>query len=52
MNFLAWLTILFIYLKLTNQIDWSWFFVVLPFFLQLPLEEFVKWAHRREKKHS
>ena len=52
MNFLKWLTLLFIYLKLTNQIDWSWFFVVLPFFSQFPLEAFVKWANKREKKHS
>ena len=30
MNFLSVLTILFIGLKLTNVIDWSWWFVMMP----------------------
>jgi len=30
MNFLSLLTVLFIGLKLTNNIDWSWFWVLSP----------------------
>jgi hypothetical protein len=30
MDFLSLLQILFIGLKLTNHIDWSWFYVLLP----------------------
>jgi len=32
-SFLGALTILFVGLKLTNNIDWSWWLVVLPFFI-------------------
>ncbi len=39
MNFLHWLTLLFLGLKLTHYIDWSWWFVVMPlialYFIQL-----------------
>ena len=32
MNFLQWLTLLFIYLGLTGAIDWHWLFIVSPMF--------------------
>ena len=35
MSFALWLTLLFICLKLTNNIDWNWFFVLLPFILKI-----------------
>ena len=35
MNFLHGLTLLFIGLKLTENIDWSWFWVVSPMYLQI-----------------
>jgi len=35
MNFFSLLTILFIGLKLTNFIDWSWFYVLFPILSQL-----------------
>jgi len=33
MPFVDWLQLMFIYLKLTKQIDWHWGFVLIPFFL-------------------
>lgn len=30
-NHLAWLGLLFVYLKLTGQIAWSWWWVTLPY---------------------
>ena len=43
------LTIVFVYLKLTNQIDWSWIYVTLPFwggfcllFVYMAFKAFVK----------
>lgn len=35
MNFLSWLCLLFIALKLTGHIDWNWIFVLLPGVLAL-----------------
>ena len=34
MNFLSLLTLIFITLKLTNFIDWSWWFVLAPTLIQ------------------
>jgi hypothetical protein len=34
MKFLSLLTILFVGLKLTNHIDWSWWWVMSPMFAQ------------------
>jgi len=31
-SFMEWLTLLFIALKLTHFIDWSWWLVLLPFY--------------------
>lgn len=31
MNFWQGLTLVFIALKLTNYIDWGWFYILLPF---------------------
>lgn len=36
-NFLGLLTILFIGLKLTNFIDWSWWIILLPLYAGLAL---------------
>lgn len=33
MGFFDWLQLLFIALKLTNQIDWPWFQVLIPFWI-------------------
>lgn len=33
MNVMAWLGVLFIALKLTGVIDWSWWWVTAPFWL-------------------
>jgi hypothetical protein len=35
MKFLDWLTLLFIGLKLTGQITWSWIWVLSPFWVIL-----------------
>ena len=35
MKFLDWLQLLFIALKLTNQIDWPWFQVLIPFWIDV-----------------
>lgn len=37
MSFLNWLTLLFIGLKLTNFIDWSWWWVLSPIWLTIVL---------------
>lgn len=37
MSFLNWLTLLFIGLKLTNFIDWSWWWVLSPIWITLAL---------------
>lgn len=41
LNFSSALTLLFIGLKLTNQIDWIWFWVLSPMFANLLLASFV-----------
>jgi len=33
--FIDWLQLMFIYLKLTNQINWNWIFVILPFVVKI-----------------
>ena len=33
--FISALTILFIYLKMTNQIDWSWLWVLSPIWIDI-----------------
>lgn len=33
LGFLGWLTLLFIGLKLTGYIDWSWWFVLMPLYI-------------------
>lgn len=35
MNFLSVLTLIFITLKLTEMIDWSWWFVLAPTLIQV-----------------
>ena len=35
MNFLSVLTLIFITLKLTEIIDWSWWFVISPLLIQV-----------------
>jgi hypothetical protein len=54
MTFYRALTLLFIYLQLTSQIHWSWWWVLAPmwigFSLELlakPAEEFDAWAKRK-----
>lgn len=37
MNFSYLLTLLFIAMKLTGVIDWSWFWVVLPAFVHIAI---------------
>jgi hypothetical protein len=40
MNFLSVLTLIFITLKLTNYIDWSWWLVSLPFLIAVGISLF------------
>lgn len=35
MKFNDWLLLLFVYLKLTNQVNWSWWQVLIPFWVWL-----------------
>ena len=35
--FISALTILFIYLKMTNQIDWSWLWVLSPLWISFSI---------------
>lgn len=35
MPFTSWLTLLFIYLRLTDQIDWPWLAVLAPLILSV-----------------
>ena len=49
MRFNDWLLLLFIYLKLTNQIDWSWNEVLIPFYL-LMIVLFYKSVKKVHKK--
>jgi hypothetical protein len=35
MGLLGWLTVLFVGLKLTNNIDWSWWWVLAPLWIPL-----------------
>jgi predicted tellurium resistance membrane protein TerC len=37
MNFIGMLTLLFIGLKLTAVIDWSWWFVLMPLYVSVSL---------------
>ena len=37
MPFVNWLTILFIGLRLTDNIDWSWYYIGMPFFVGVVL---------------
>ena len=43
LSFRALLMIMFIYLKLTNQIDWSWWWVMSPAWLKLIWEVIGYW---------
>ena len=36
-NILSLLGVAFVVLKLTNLIDWSWWYVLLPFWIGLPI---------------
>ena len=35
MPLIKWLALLFVGLKLTGHIDWNWFFVLTPFYLNV-----------------
>lgn len=37
MNFLGWLTLLFITLKLTHNVDWSWWWVLSPIWISFSI---------------
>jgi hypothetical protein len=53
LSFLSLLQILFIGLKLTNHIDWSWFYVLLPLIIGaiiLILELLLKNIEKKIKK--
>lgn len=41
MGFVGWLTILFIGLKLTGYIDWSWWWVLSPIWISFSVVFFV-----------
>jgi hypothetical protein len=42
MLFLSWLSLMFIGLKLTGYIDWSWFLVFLPEIIQVIVAAIIK----------
>lgn len=42
------LTLLFIYLKLTDQIDWSWWFVLMPFYVGAFLRAIIDQIEKRK----
>lgn len=44
LEFSDWLILMFIYLKLTNQIAWSWWWVISPFFFSVILSAIIKTA--------
>jgi len=35
LSFMNLLSLMFIYLKLTDQIDWNWFFVLIPEIIEI-----------------
>ena len=41
-GFCSLLTVLFIGLRITEQIDWSWFLVLLPMIISIPALFFVE----------
>lgn len=41
-RFLYLLGLLFIALKLTNNIDWSWWYVLLPFYIEVIIRLVIK----------
>lgn len=43
-GFLGWLTLLFIYLKLTNQVEWGWWAIWSPMLLLLAWGYLLGWA--------
>lgn len=49
-NFIGLLTILFIGLKLTNHIDWSWWWVVSPLWILFILAFFIGVTREIRKK--
>jgi len=49
-NFADMLTILFIYLKMTGQIDWSWWLVLLPFWLPAFVNAFTETIKNRKER--
>lgn len=51
-GFLGWLTLLFIYLKLTNQVAWGWWAVASPMLLWFAWVYVVYWADERVKQRE
>ena len=41
MTFTLWLGLMFIYLKITNQIEWSWWLILLPVYVTAILKTLI-----------
>lgn len=51
-GFLGWLTLLFIYLKLTDQVTWGWWAVASPMLLWLAYGWLALWANERTQQRE
>lgn len=47
MGFIDWLQLLFIALKMTHYIDWSWWYVMMPF-IALYTIKVIQWVATKE----
>jgi hypothetical protein len=52
MSFSDWLTLLFIGLKLTHQIDWAWWWVVSPILIVIAFGAIVNKINNLLKKYA
>lgn len=51
-GFLGWLTLLFIYLKLTGQVEWGWWAVWSPMILGFLYGWLVLWSKEQKLKRE
>ncbi len=51
-GFLGYLTLLLIYLKLTNQVEWGWWAVWSPLLLFFVIVYILGWSKQKLEKHK
>jgi len=51
-GFLGWLTLLFIYLKLTGQVEWGWWAVWSPMLLGYLVGAIIVWSQDQKEKRD